>query len=255
MRLDELTHPEVERRLEAGAVALWPVGATEAHGPHLPLGTDVFIAEETCRRVAERAPEVLGLEAVVLPPLAFTITECARPFSGTLSLPRDAVVAYVDAVLAAATEQGFRSVCLVNAHLEPAHRFALRDAVKAAAARGAPAVLADPCERRWVPLGTEEFRSGACHAGRYETSLVLAARPELVDQTTAATLPAAQIDLMGAMKAGARTFLDMGAEQAYVGAPAEGTAAEGAASYDTLCHITFEVLKESLASDSGSKDR
>ena len=52
--LDELTEPEVAHHLERGARLLVPTGSTEQHGPHGPLGTDVVIPREVCRRVAEQ---------------------------------------------------------------------------------------------------------------------------------------------------------------------------------------------------------
>ena len=53
MRLAALPWPRVQQVIEQGAVALWPTGSTEAHGPHLPLETDVLISEETCKRAIE----------------------------------------------------------------------------------------------------------------------------------------------------------------------------------------------------------
>lgn len=247
MRLNDLPYPEVARHLEAGAVALWPVGATEAHGPHLPLGTDVLIAHETCRRVAEVAPRVLGVQALILEPLAFTITEAAGPFAGTLSLPRAAVEGYVRAVVEAAAAHAFRAVVLVNGHLEPAHRFALRDVVRTLKATGRSVALADPCERRFVSRLPAEFQSGSCHAGSYETSLVLAARPDLVDEAKARSLPDAPVDLLAAMKDGAHTLRDMGATQAYVGFPRHASAAEGEQSFQILTEIVLQVLQETLS--------
>ncbi|HWN67087.1 MAG TPA: creatininase family protein, partial [Haliangium sp.] len=54
LRLAEMTWEELRDVPRERAVAILPVGATEAHGPHLPLGTDVIIAEAMARRGAER---------------------------------------------------------------------------------------------------------------------------------------------------------------------------------------------------------
>jgi len=80
------TWPEVEALLARGCAAILPVGATEAHGPHLPLDTDVTIALGMARRAAES----LAAEdraCVVLPPVAYSVADFAAPFAGTLSLP------------------------------------------------------------------------------------------------------------------------------------------------------------------------
>ncbi|MEO1234767.1 MAG: creatininase family protein [Myxococcota bacterium] len=248
MKLAALTHPAAKARIDAGCVALLPVGATEAHGPHLPLDTDVRIAEEMCRRALATLGERLGLEGVVLPSIAYSVTEYAGPFTGTIGVPAEAAKAYLTAVLIGAAAQGFRAVCLVNAHLEPAHRFVLRDAASAAREVAAcPVVIADPCDRRWVSRLTPEFQSGKCHAGQYETSLLLAADAP-IERSAMAELPEVDIDLVGAMKAGLKTFPEMGAASAYFGRPADATAEEGHRSYAILAEIVSLVLQEALPS-------
>jgi len=249
VELARLTYPEAQALLQEGAVALWPIGATEAHGPHLPLETDVTIAAESARRGAARIEATLGLRAALLPPLAFTVTEYAAPFSGTISISKATAAAYVKEVSLSVARQGFRAVCLVNAHLEPAHRFALRDAVKAANEEApCPVVLADPCDRRWVSSLTEEFQSGSCHAGQYESSLVMAATPDRVKDALRGALEPNAIDLVGAMKAGKKDFEQMGATQAYFGAPAAASVEEGEATYAVLADIVLTVVEEALES-------
>jgi creatinine amidohydrolase len=249
MRWDRLSSPEARRHLDRGAVALWPIGATEAHGPHLPLSTDVVIAEETCRRAVPAIAERHGLSAWILPPLGFSVADFAGPFAGTLSLPRETSLAYVRDTALAAARHGFRAVCLVNAHLEPAHRFTLRDAIKAANAAGPPAPIgiADPADARFADGLTEEFKSGSCHAGQYETSLIMAADPALVREEQRAELPALEIDLVAAIRGGAKSFADAGAAEAYCGDPRGATVAEGEESYRRLVAMVLQVIGELLA--------
>jgi creatinine amidohydrolase len=247
-RLADLPFVEIEERLALGAVALWPIGSTEAHGPHLPLATDVIIAEESCRRAAPLILEALDLEALIMPPLAFTVTEYAAPFTGTISISKATATAYVKEVLVSAAAQGFKAVIMVNAHLEPAHRFALRDAVKAARAEAkVPVALADPCDRRWVSRLTAEFQTGNCHAGQYETSLVLAAPGAPTRPALTALLDPVGLDLVGGMQAGKKNFVEIGASRAYFGAPAAATVEEGNATYQTLAEIVLTTLQEALA--------
>jgi creatinine amidohydrolase/Fe(II)-dependent formamide hydrolase-like protein len=66
--LGELTNPELEAFLETRHTVIVPVGATEQHGPHGPLSTDVLIPQEVARRVAPR------VGAVVAPPLAYALS-------------------------------------------------------------------------------------------------------------------------------------------------------------------------------------
>src|SRR6185295_20142832 len=148
--LAKLRWPEVEVLLRRGCAAILPVGATEAHGPHLPLDTDVTIALGMARRAAA-ALQLKGRACVVLPPLAYAVTDFAAPFAGTLSLPAATATALVRDVLLAAAARGFRPVALANAHLEPAHIETLRAAVAAATAAaggGTPIVFPDVTRRR-----------------------------------------------------------------------------------------------------------
>ena len=247
MKLAELNFPQTKAFLEKGAIALWPTGATEAHGPHLPLNTDVIIAEETCLRSVEKLKSETGYNVLILPPLTFTVTDFAGPFSGTLSIPRASTVNYVRDVLLATAGQGFKAVCMVNAHLEPAHRFALRDAVKQAEAEAAcPLGLADPADARFAQTLTAEFASGSCHAGQYETSLVMAARPDLVAEDVRRKLADNPVELITEIKAGATNFLEAGAVDAYCGFPKEATVEEGNTSYERLAEIVTQVIKELL---------
>lgn len=249
MKLGSLTHPTTRDLIKSGAVGLLPVGATEAHGPHLPLDTDVRIAEETCRRAVPLISEHLSIVALVLPPVAYSVTDYAGPFEGTIGIPPEVAKAFLQAVLLSAARQGFRAICLVNAHLEPNHRFVLRDAVKAARPQAdCPLLIADPCDRRWVSRLTEEFQSGKCHAGQYETSLLLATDAP-VDRSALAQLPQVDIDLVGKMREGAANFKEMGATNAYFGTPAGATAAEGHQSYTRLAEIVSEVLMEALGAE------
>jgi creatinine amidohydrolase len=130
---------------------------------------------------------------------------------------------------------------VVNAHLEPRHVEAVRRAV---AGTGVTVAFPDKTERRWARTLTDEFKRGACHAGSYETSLVLAAEPGAVREAARANLPELAIDLAHAMRAGVRTFEEAGAASAYFGAPAQASRAEGDAIYALLAQMIVTVCRE-----------
>jgi creatinine amidohydrolase len=226
----------------AGAWALLPLGSCEAHGPHLPLDTDVRISEE----MAVRSAALLGAQgvaAVVLPCLPYGVTTSAAPFPGTLSIGADLVEALIVDVLAGAAGQGAVGLVLVNSHFEPAHIDALfRAAARLRERTGLPVVYPNLASRRYAARLGAEFQSGACHAGSFETSLVLAVRPDLVDDGVRATLPAVPIDLAAALRAGAKDFQEMGATQGYFGQPAAGSAAEGEALYAEMARIVADAV-------------
>ena len=98
-------------------------------------------------------------------------------FPGAVTIGEETLRALVVEIARSLAEQGFGRIVLVNSHFEPEQVRTLREAV---AELGPSARLLDLTRRRNAERLTEEFRSGSCHAGRYETSLVLADRPELV---------------------------------------------------------------------------
>jgi creatinine amidohydrolase len=236
-RLAEMTWPEAEAARKAGALALLPIGSTEAHGPHLPLATDVIISEELARRVSD-ALDAKGIASVVAPSISYAVTEYAGEFAGTLSLSAATATAMVREVSSSLVRQGFPRVVLVNSHLEPDHLATL------AGAKIEGVLFPDACSRRWARTLSEEFKKGACHAGAYETSLVLAARPALVKDAIRAGLPPKPIDLAKAMKSGIKTFKAAGADQAYFGDPAGASVAHGEELYGLLvAMVTTEIAE------------
>src|SRR5262245_25649048 len=136
----ELPWPEVKQAAAYGALALLPVGSTEAHGPHLPLGTDVAIAQAVAARVAERL-SAAGRRALIFPAVTYSLTDFARPFPGTVSVAAEAARAYLTEVFVSLAATPFRRVGVLNHHLEPAHFRLVHEAAKAARERSGADVV------------------------------------------------------------------------------------------------------------------
>jgi len=200
--LAELNRDEVAHLAGAGAVLVLPVGAIEQHGPHLPTWTDALgvehVATEAVRRLNARS--VAGRErALVAPTLPFGASEHHLIFGGTLSLTVDALVTVLRLLGRSAAESGFGRVFLVNGHggNDEAVRIAAR-----AIARDHEILVASTS---WFDLAREEMLAAGGdtlpripgHAGAFETSVVLALRPDLVGE------PAPRVPPAGAGAAGA----------------------------------------------------
>lgn len=226
--------------------ALLPVGATEAHGPHLPLSTDIIIAEGMAAAAAETLRR-RGVGSVVLPPVPFAVTYASSVFPGTVGLTPGTLAAVVVDVARSLARHGIRCLCLCNAHLEPIHVETLQRAA-AAAEWEAPlaAGVVDVREPRWADRLSEEFRRGARHAGSYETALVMALRPDLVREEERRRLAPLWIDLPARLREGARTFRDAGSELAYFGDPAAATVEEGRRLLAALGEIVADAVDELL---------
>ena len=242
--LAALTSPELAA-LVAGpkpVVVLVPIGSVEPHGPHLPLDTDTqisFAAITNARNKLEASVEVL-----VAPSVAYGVTRYASAFAGAVSIPPDVLTAYLRAIVSSLLRDGVAHVCLVNNHLEPEHDAAVRKAVADIAPRRAS--VASPLEKRWARTLSDEFKSGACHAGRYETSILLSHAPELVNEEERAKLDEVPISLSQKIREGVRDFVSMGLVHGYAGAPREATAEEGERLVDALGTMIATVVLEAL---------
>jgi creatinine amidohydrolase len=244
-QLAEMTWEEARDLERARTVAVLPIGAVEAHGPHLPLATDGVIAEAMARDGVIRL-EARGIPAVVLPILAYTAAGFAATFPGTISASAAAVTALVADIARSLGRHGFRALAIANAHLDPAHLAALHAAREAAAEAGIPIVFPDLTRKPWGGRLTDEFKSGACHAGRFEGSVVMAERPDLVREEVRRELPPVSASLSAAIGAGKSTFEAAGGPRAYFGDPAAATAEEGRETVAALGAILADAVTDAL---------
>lgn len=248
--LSQLTWHEARELLTPRTVALLPTGAIEAHGPHLPLDTDVIIARETSRRAAALLAR-RGDTAVILPHLAYGVSYVGTCFPGTMPLPANVHAEVVANVLISIAKQGPTRLAIVNAHLEPAHVTALATgAATAHRETGAVIALPDQREERWAATLSDEFRRGARHAGSYETSLMLAATPHAVRRDVLPHLEPVWVDLPARLNEGARSFAEAGGTDGYFGDPARASAAEGERLFDALARMVVTTLDEATGTPS-----
>jgi creatinine amidohydrolase len=175
--LDELTEPEVAELVAAGTeLLLIPTGSTEQHGPHGPIGTDVIIPREVCRRVA------LARGALVAPPVPYGLAAGHRGFAGLAYLNPPTYLALIEDLVLSFAESGFRRIVFVNGHYTnyPAINLACFNASpklpEGAAAWALSYWDALPPNEATAYLSLET----GLHANIGETSAVLAVRPELV---------------------------------------------------------------------------
>ncbi len=226
-------------------VAILPCGATEAHGPHLPLSTDVIISEGMAAH-ALGALEERGAIAAVLPPLAYMPAEYAAAFAGTITVSAATAKALMLDIARSLKAQGFACLALANSHFDPANVAMLREAAEEIRALGLPVAFPDFTRRKLAQTLTAEFQSGACHAGQYETSLVMAARPDLVDDGARRELKDNPASLTEALAKGARTFEQAGGPDAYFGYPRNASVAEGADSLKTMAKALVFAIEDAL---------
>jgi creatinine amidohydrolase len=198
----EMTAPQVEAAARRGAGVLLPVGVIEAHGPHLPVGTDAFIALELCRLTRRYAAEA-GRETLIAPAYYWGINAVLGEFAGSFRIRPETAAALLADVIDSILGNGFVDIFVVSHHGDRAHNDMIIDVLKNAHARGQAGVrlLYTPLrwkmierlgqtgkEPYWVPWdydpGLEAFRvtgTLGVHADEYETAAMVRYHPETVD--------------------------------------------------------------------------
>lgn len=209
--LQEMTWPEVREAVERNAAVVLPAGATEQHGPHLPLGTDTFLPVDLLTRAAER------VDLLIAPPLHYgfksrPLSGGGQGFAGTTSLRGKTLIDVVRDVVGELLRHGWRRIVIVNWHMESSSflfegaDLAVRDALAAGSAAAVAGTEGhDPSgygaapmnagaqvfviEDAWPEFTPDELELlfpsgfpgwGSEHAAVVETSLMLTLRPDLV---------------------------------------------------------------------------
>src|SRR5437667_10064376 len=93
-------------------VVILPTGSTEQDGPHLPLDTDVFLAESVCLEAAQRAPD----KVLVLPPISYGLNLHHIDFPGTIHIEPETLIAFCLNITKSVAYHGFKKILLVNGH-------------------------------------------------------------------------------------------------------------------------------------------
>jgi creatinine amidohydrolase len=173
--LKYMTRDEAAAAVQEFPVAVLPLGATEQHGHHLPLGADIFLAEGLSRKICEKTG------ALLLPTMPFGYSWVWRDIPGTVSLQQDHVEAVIKDVAHSVSRYGVKLLILVNGH--DANNSSMKYAARELQDEldmpviylfypGMDRMFAEVCESpTW---------HGMIHACEFETSLMLALRPDLV---------------------------------------------------------------------------
>ncbi|MFT7670678.1 MAG: creatinine amidohydrolase [Planctomycetota bacterium] len=216
---------ELELLFKPQTIALLPVGSTSPHGPHLPLDTDVIVAEELARSAATLIEEQ-GVGAMVLPALPYGITRIAQGFAGGVTLRPGTLWAIVEDLALSLAQDGVQQLVVCNAHYEFEHQRMLSNLAIDFCKRG-PGHCQVLFPRELTSGETAAFAESECHAGSRETSLMLAIAPERVRMEALEGLQAVAVELPKEIPGVNRSLLDLGANQAYLGDPGAASAEQG----------------------------
>jgi len=234
MQLSDATWPQI-RDLDTD-LAVIPVGSTEQHGPHAPLGTDALTAEAVANAGVEVYCEQTGVDVPVAPVIPVGIAAEHRAFDGTLWVSADTFRAYVRETAESLAHHGFDRLVFVNGH--GGNVDALREVAGEISRHGAAYAVAFT----WFDSVDSEIPMG--HGGPRETAVIRYLRPELINESEAETASEQASDHWGEWVAGVNLAHDSDtfSENGVVGDPADGTAADGAALVDSAADALAELL-------------
>ena len=177
----DMTSADFERLDPARAVAVLPLGATEQHGPHLPLSVDTVLVDGVVREaLGHLAP---NSQVLVLPTQSVGLSTEHTAFAGTLSLSPETLIRLWTEIGESVARAGLRKLVLFNAH--GGHVGAMD--IVARELRGRCDLIVYHTSWAQLPLGeavasrftAAEWRFGV-HGGDLETSLMLALQPTAV---------------------------------------------------------------------------
>jgi creatinine amidohydrolase len=210
----EMTATQVAEAAKRKAAVLLPIGVIEAHGPHLPTGTDAFIAVQLCHLTrAYAAPK----ELIVAPPYYWGINSVLGEFAGSFNIrPQTAKLLLTD-VIDSLLGSGFSEILLVSHHGDFAHNVMIREVLEAMHAGGNAGVRWLYAASRWKMIERlgmrgdepiwvrwdfkpelERFRVTGIlgvHADEYETAAVVRYFPETVDYAALKDLPPTRLTM------------------------------------------------------------
>lgn len=240
VELDRLSWPDVDAEMKAGRdTVVIAFGATEQHGPHLPLATDALIGDHLARVVADR------LDAFLAPTVRVGCSEHHLEFPGTLSVSEETFAAVVADLVSSLARGGFRRVVLIPTHggnfgplARALEKLGPVEGVEVRALTDLEALFAI------AQLGVDEFgvplTEGGLHAGEWETSMLMAVHPDLVH------LERGEPGYTGKMESAVGEIFSGGVHalspNGVIGDPTRASAEHGARYWDTATTVTIEAI-------------
>jgi creatinine amidohydrolase/Fe(II)-dependent formamide hydrolase-like protein len=187
LKLEELHWPEVKQALQNGYdTVVFAVGATEQHGPHLPLACDTLIGEALSLAVAERLGHTL-----VAPTVRVGCSEHHMAFPGTMSIDSETLGAVLAGYTRTLASHGFHRILLIPSHggnfktvAETVARLRTQMPNNEIITFADLQQILALSNKISISYGVSAAASGM-HAGEFETSLLLSLHPELIDMSAA----------------------------------------------------------------------
>ncbi|MDD5936520.1 MAG: creatininase family protein [Clostridiales bacterium] len=197
----DMTWKQIKEKGKKGVPVLLPLGVIEEHGPHLPLGTDIYMSYVVCSKIRNEAIQA-GKDCIIAPPYYWGINKCTGAFPGCFSTRPETMKMMLHDIFANLQQFGFHKIICINQHGDPLHTQTILEAIKEATEHLKMQIqyLIEPYDLGTYGLtGQEEFclvdraqypediiwdNSGKLdiHAGAYETAAMSIYYPKLLDK-------------------------------------------------------------------------
>jgi creatinine amidohydrolase len=177
MILEEISMKEFEKKVKKIKTVIIPVGSLEAHGPHLPLGTDTMEVYEIVKKAAQ------SVDVFVAPPLPYGLCRSTSKHPGTTGITGNTLRALIRDIIKSLYANHLKNFIIISGHASPLHLAALQEA-------GESMLEELPSDTNIAVVSAyalaQQVTGNICeaendsHAGEIETSLILHLKPGLV---------------------------------------------------------------------------
>ncbi len=207
------------------------VGTMEAHGPHLPVGTDLFIAKHVEKELLK------NVGGVSLPSISYSKCHYLEGFEGSISVSSRAVKKILTSILLHLAKNGFKYAVICNFHMDIFHLRAIYKSIFRAYRYGMNAV--EPISASYFDGKLFDDIEGEIHADEKETSLALYLFPELVGDYSSLPPFRKRITMMDSFK----KFIHLGAKDAYIGSPSMASAEKGKLYFEKMIDACMDGIE------------
>ena len=235
IRFEELSFTKIGELDRNKSIIIIPVSPLEAHGPHLPIGTDMLVTEEICKEMYRRIKRKRrGIIPVMYPFQAFGYCGANKDVMGSVSVDVKAFGKIMHDTLRSLAAQGFRYSTIITFHLDPFYIKAIHRSIgKMERVYGMK--VAEPVSKFFYLSG------GISHAGKEETSIMLYLYPYLVDKIYKSL---ERVDIKSSILDFRKTLRELGAKDAYTGNPSEASIEHGRKLFNDLVNFCVESVFE-----------
>jgi len=174
MRIDRITSDDLKKAVLKDPIVIFPVGATESHGTHLPLGTDTFQPECIAYEISERMENVL-----IAPTLPYGNHSSLKNVAGTINITFDSLRSVVYDILDSMIWNGISRILIISGHCGASHMTAITEACRNIVSEHDVRIMF--VSDYEITRTNEKFRyDGDGHGGMIETSRMLAIDSDIV---------------------------------------------------------------------------